>query len=153
MNNGEKMLCASVCHKLARADIYQAVGTRGDIQPFIAVGARLREAGYRVRLATHAVFREFVVGACAGLEFFPLGGDPVSLARCAAETGGRSSPLDAHVVVHWLLHVTADVHPNADAHHAENLDRISTQASFRRATSRRWMSCGARCAILLLVLF
>lgn len=65
----------------------QAVGTRGDIQPFVAVGIRLRAAGYRVRLATHATFRSVVTNA--GLEFYPLGGDPVSLARCAALTGGE----------------------------------------------------------------
>lgn len=64
----------------------QAIGTRGDIQPFVALGLRLREAGYRVRLASHAAFRAFV--ADAGLEFYPLGGDPVTLARCAAQTGG-----------------------------------------------------------------
>lgn len=32
-------------------------GTRGDVQPFIALGLGLREHGHRVRLATHAVFR------------------------------------------------------------------------------------------------
>jgi sterol 3beta-glucosyltransferase len=67
-----------------------AIGTRGDIQPFIALGLRLREAGYRVRLASHAAFRAFV--ADSGLEFYPLGGDPVTLARCAAQTGGIFPP-------------------------------------------------------------
>jgi Glycosyltransferase family 28 N-terminal domain len=69
------------------ANCPQAIGTRGDIQPFIALGLRLREAGYRVRLASHAAFRSFV--ADAGLEFYPLGGDPITLARCAAQTGGE----------------------------------------------------------------
>ncbi|KAK6911264.1 Glycosyltransferase family 28, N-terminal domain [Dillenia turbinata] len=56
------------------------VGTRGDVQPFVAIGKRLQEHGHRVRLATHANFREFVL--TAGLEFFPLGGDPKVLAGC-----------------------------------------------------------------------
>jgi len=33
-----------------------------------------------VRLATHANFKEFVL--TAGLEFYPLGGDPKVLAEC-----------------------------------------------------------------------
>ena len=37
--------------------------------------------GHRVRLATHANYREFVSDE-AGLEFFPLGGDPKILAEC-----------------------------------------------------------------------
>ncbi|BAF21391.2 Os07g0419500, partial [Oryza sativa Japonica Group] len=36
--------------------------------------------GHRVRLATHANFKDFVV--TAGLEFYPLGGDPKLLAGC-----------------------------------------------------------------------
>lgn len=52
-------------------------GTRGDVQPFIALGIRLQEYGHRVRLASHKVYRSFVTQY--GLEFFPLGGDPVLL--------------------------------------------------------------------------
>lgn len=40
----------------------------------------LQADGHRVRLATHANFKEFVL--TAGLEFFPLGGDPKVLAAC-----------------------------------------------------------------------
>jgi len=49
------------------------LGTRGDVQPFIGIGRRLQRDGHRVRLATHAIFRDFVESS--GLEFFPLGGD------------------------------------------------------------------------------
>ncbi|XP_012838292.1 PREDICTED: sterol 3-beta-glucosyltransferase UGT80B1-like [Erythranthe guttata] len=51
------------------------VGTRGDVQPFLAVAMRLQEHGHYVRLATHARFRDFVKSA--GIDFYPLGGDPL----------------------------------------------------------------------------
>ena len=40
----------------------------------------MQEYGHRVRLATHRNFKEFVL--TAGLEFYPLGGDPKVLAGC-----------------------------------------------------------------------
>lgn len=40
----------------------------------------MQDYGHRVRLATHANFKEFVL--TAGLEFYPLGGDPKVLAEC-----------------------------------------------------------------------
>lgn len=39
-----------------------------------------QEFGHRVRLATHANFSSFV--RSAGVEFYPLGGDPRELAGC-----------------------------------------------------------------------
>lgn len=57
--------------------VVQVVGSRGDVQPFIALGNELQRHGHRVRLATHGVFEEFVTDA--GLEFYPIGGDPSEL--------------------------------------------------------------------------
>ncbi|CAG7921989.1 unnamed protein product [Penicillium olsonii] len=57
--------------------VIQVVGSRGDVQPFVALGAELQKHGHRVRLATHAMFEELVLGA--DLEFFSIGGDPVEL--------------------------------------------------------------------------
>ncbi|KAM0949566.1 putative sterol 3-beta-glucosyltransferase [Dioscorea sansibarensis] len=62
------------------------VGTRGDVQPFIAIGKKLQDYGHRVRLATHANFKEFVL--TAGLEFYPLGGDPKVLAEYMVKNKG-----------------------------------------------------------------
>ena len=47
------------------------------MQPFVALGAELQRHGHRVRLATHDTFQQFVTAA--GLEFFPVGGDPAEL--------------------------------------------------------------------------
>ncbi|CAG8902486.1 unnamed protein product [Penicillium egyptiacum] len=57
--------------------VIQVVGSRGDVQPFIALGNELQKHGHRVRLATHNVFDTFVRGS--GLEFYPIGGDPAEL--------------------------------------------------------------------------
>ncbi|KAL4864883.1 hypothetical protein BDV12DRAFT_200697 [Aspergillus spectabilis] len=57
--------------------VIQVVGSRGDIQPFLAIGKQLRSHGHRVRLATHLSFRETVEDE--NLEFFNIGGDPAEL--------------------------------------------------------------------------
>ncbi|KAF2963190.1 hypothetical protein GQX73_g10384 [Xylaria multiplex] len=57
--------------------VIQVIGSRGDVQPFVALGNELQKHGHRVRLATHNVFDTFV--RSAGLEFYPVGGDPVEL--------------------------------------------------------------------------
>lgn len=62
------------------------VGTRGDVQPFVAIGKGLQACGHRVRLATHSNFKEFVLNA--GLEFFQLGGDPKVLAGYMVKNKG-----------------------------------------------------------------
>ncbi|PVH68558.1 glycosyltransferase family 1 protein [Cadophora sp. DSE1049] len=58
--------------------VIQVVGSRGDVQPFVALGKVLKETyGHRVRLATHPNFKDFVQEN--GLEFFSIGGDPSQL--------------------------------------------------------------------------
>lgn len=66
------------------------VGTRGDVQPFLAIALRLQQDGHRVRLATHAIYRDLVMGF--GVEFYPLGGDPKELAAYMVKTGGHLIP-------------------------------------------------------------
>ncbi len=50
-----------------------AVGSRGDVQPYIALGVGLQSAGYQVRIATHSHFEALVRER--GLEFFLLRGN------------------------------------------------------------------------------
>jgi|SRR5271156_1310421 len=57
--------------------VVQVIGSRGDIQPFIALGKELQKYGHRIRIATHPTFKEFVEDT--GLEFFSIGGDPAEL--------------------------------------------------------------------------
>ncbi|WP_164929006.1 glycosyltransferase [Gloeobacter violaceus] len=53
------------------------LGSRGDVQPLVALGRGLQASGYRVRIATHENFRGFVGGW--DLEFAPLAGDSQKL--------------------------------------------------------------------------
>ncbi|KAL8737175.1 MAG: hypothetical protein Q9181_001964 [Wetmoreana brouardii] len=58
--------------------VIHVVGSRGDVQPFVALGKVLKaKYAHRIRLATHPTFRSFVEEN--GLEFFSIGGDPSEL--------------------------------------------------------------------------
>lgn len=57
-------------------------GSRGDVQPYVALGLGLRRAGHDVRVATHETFRDFV--AAHGLGFTPIAGDPRAILRGTA---------------------------------------------------------------------
>ena len=50
------------------------VGSRGDVEPYIALGQRLQHRGHSVRMAALALFEQDVAGA--GLEFHSLGALP-----------------------------------------------------------------------------
>jgi len=60
-------------------------GTRGDIQPLVALGRGLHEREVAVRFVTHAPFRTLVERA--GLPFAPLGGDLNELLQPATVEG------------------------------------------------------------------
>lgn len=63
-------------------------GSRGDVEPFVALGVGLRNAGHAVRLAAPASFEEFA--ARHGLEFAPIEGNPDELAAAFANQAGLS---------------------------------------------------------------
>ncbi|KAI3470392.1 hypothetical protein Pfo_027055 [Paulownia fortunei] len=87
------------------------VGTRGDVQPFVAIGKRLQADGHRVRLATHSNFKEFVLAA--GLEFFPLGGDPKVLAAYMVKNKGflPSGPSEIYIQRHQIKEIIFSLLP------------------------------------------
>ncbi len=71
-----------------------ALGSRGDVQPFMPLGAALQKAGHRVRVATFAAFASMIREA--GLDFAPIQGDAQGLLNAAAAGGllsGRTNPL------------------------------------------------------------
>ena len=74
--------------------VIHVVGSRGDVQPFVAVGKTLKEEyGHRVRLATHLTFRSFVEEN--GLEFFNIGGDPAELMAFMVKNPGLMPGMDS----------------------------------------------------------
>jgi hypothetical protein len=74
--------------------VIQIVGSRGDVQPFVALGKVLKETyGHRVRIATHATFQSFVEEN--GLEFFCIGGDPAELMAFMVKHPGLMPGFDA----------------------------------------------------------
>jgi UDP:flavonoid glycosyltransferase YjiC (YdhE family) len=70
---------------------FVAVGTRGDVQPYVALAIGLRNAGHKVRIATHHNFQTLVESH--GLAYAPLAGD--SQAIMGSEAGHRV--MDANV--------------------------------------------------------
>ncbi|KAG9188368.1 isoleucyl-tRNA synthetase [Alternaria panax] len=73
--------------------VIQVVGSRGDVQPFVALGKVLKDTyGHRVRLATHPTFKDFVIEN--GLEFFSIGGDPAELMAFMVKNPGLMPGFD-----------------------------------------------------------
>ncbi|KAF1923701.1 glycosyltransferase family 1 protein [Didymella exigua CBS 183.55] len=73
--------------------VIQVVGSRGDVQPFVALGKVLKDTyGHRVRLATHPTFKDFVIEN--GLEFFSIGGDPAELMAFMVKNPGLMPGMD-----------------------------------------------------------
>jgi sterol 3beta-glucosyltransferase len=59
-----------------------AIGSRGDVQPFVALGRGLERAGHRVRIVTLGGFEEFV--GRHGLDHVAIGGSPREIAATEA---------------------------------------------------------------------
>ncbi|KUJ14792.1 sterol 3-beta-glucosyltransferase [Mollisia scopiformis] len=61
------------------------IGSRGDVQPYIALCKGLIAEGHRPRIATHREFQGWVESH--GIEFKPVEGDPAELMRICVENG------------------------------------------------------------------
>lgn len=74
--------------------VIHVVGSRGDVQPFVALGQVLKSTyKHRVRIATHPIFKSFVEQN--GLEFFSIGGDPKEFMAFMVRSPGLLPRLDA----------------------------------------------------------
>lgn len=85
-----------------------AVGSRGDVQPAIALGVGLHRAGYRVRIGSYAQFADLVVSH--GLAFTPIAGDIQALLQ--SEEGravlASRNPLRLLRMIHVHARASAD---------------------------------------------
>jgi sterol 3beta-glucosyltransferase len=62
------------------------IGSRGDVQPYIALGTAFKRAGYEVRVLTHGTFADAVREE--GLEFADLGVDPRTVMEQVMQEAG-----------------------------------------------------------------
>lgn len=78
-----------------------AYGTRGDVQPYLALALALAKAGHQVRLAAPAMFGSMVeqyapqANPHRKVEFFALPGDPTQLMRLAASPSRLAAVMPA----------------------------------------------------------
>ncbi|KAJ4340032.1 Sterol 3-beta-glucosyltransferase [Ascochyta clinopodiicola] len=61
------------------------IGSRGDVQPYIALCKALLKEGHKPRIATHAEFEPWV--RKHGIDFAPVDGNPAELMRICVEHG------------------------------------------------------------------
>ncbi|KAF9996236.1 Sterol 3-beta-glucosyltransferase [Entomortierella chlamydospora] len=61
------------------------IGSRGDVQPYIALCKRLIEDGHTCRISTHGDYKEWIESH--GIEFGLVGGDPGELIELCVENG------------------------------------------------------------------
>ncbi|KAI6133292.1 hypothetical protein EDD16DRAFT_1531005 [Pisolithus croceorrhizus] len=64
---------------------FLTVGSRGDVQPYIALAKGLIADGHRCKIATHGEFQAWIESH--GIEFGYVGGDPAELMRICVENG------------------------------------------------------------------
>lgn len=93
------------------------VGTRGDVQPYVALGLGLKEAGHDVRLATHEVFKELILGN--GLEFAPL---KVDIQAVMAGPGGQRWVQSGGNQIRFVLRMIRLAYPNLQQMLDDSLD-------------------------------
>lgn len=64
-----------------------AMGSRGDVQPYVALGVALQKAGVRARIATLETFAPFV--ASYGLEYYAIQGDLADVMKSQVADNAR----------------------------------------------------------------
>ena len=67
------------------------IGSRGDVQPYIALGKGLQKEGHKVTIVTHEEYKEWVTGF--GVGHRTAGGDPTALMKLSVENKVCSSNL------------------------------------------------------------
>jgi sterol 3beta-glucosyltransferase len=71
--------------KGAMSIVCLTIGSRGDVQPYIALCKGLIADGHRAKIATHAEFEPWI--RSHGIDFAPVGGNPAELMALCVEYG------------------------------------------------------------------
>ncbi len=82
-------------------------GSRGDVEPFVALGAGLVRAGYPVRLVAPQVYAG--LAQAHGVELQGLPGDPQQLALSLTDRAGTSFPRQVARMVEHVFPLAASV--------------------------------------------
>ncbi|KAI8460885.1 hypothetical protein BY996DRAFT_4574132, partial [Phakopsora pachyrhizi] len=61
------------------------IGSRGDIQPYIALCQALKKNGHTCRIASHGEYKHWI--ECYGIEFDEIGGNPAELMKICVDYG------------------------------------------------------------------
>lgn len=90
------------------------IGSRGDVQPYIALGLGLKKEGHTVTIVTHEEYKDWIVGF--GLSHRTAGGDPGALMRLSVENKVR-------VYLPKIILMNSDL--SARCSHQNSLDKAS----------------------------
>ena len=82
-----------------------ALGSTGDVRPYVALGQGLCQAGHDVRLLTHERFRE--LGAAHGVTVMPLASDPLELLASPGGLAWQASGANPFTFARRLVRVLA----------------------------------------------
>ncbi|MGB3717400.1 MAG: glycosyltransferase, partial [Candidatus Promineifilaceae bacterium] len=82
-----------------------AIGSRGDVQPYVALAVGLAEAGHEVLVATHRLFEELVLKH--GLALFPIEQDPrdILISKAVADIGGNPIRINRWIADNFRPHL------------------------------------------------
>jgi sterol 3beta-glucosyltransferase len=72
-----------------------ALGSRGDVQPYVALGRGLRAAGYDVCIVTHAIFEKFVTDAGLGFALVRLNPQDALQSNTGKAAAHSGNPISA----------------------------------------------------------
>ncbi len=107
MNDGARSMTAEPLVTLL------TYGTRGDVEPFVALAVRLRQGGARVRLAAPESFHVLVDPY--DVEFHGLPGDPRALARGLLDRAGSNIPRMVGVMARHVQEIALEAMDGIDA--------------------------------------
>jgi sterol 3beta-glucosyltransferase len=93
-----------------------AVGSRGDVQPYVALGRGLQCAGHAVKLGSHLEFEPFIRDR--GLDFAPVEGNPRELLESEA---GQAWLASGRNPVAFVRHMHRLVEPIFDRSFADSI--------------------------------